>query len=139
MTRATKLLCTRVRSSGWMRARKLSNVKTSVGAAKGLANEALQTLENPSHPLSLARAAGIVSAASAAILAKLLLLPPDRPSVFKGEPGAIKHVVWSSPFPLERVKAIGGGLDATINDVLVAAVAGGQEPDRRRARICVTN
>jgi WS/DGAT/MGAT family acyltransferase len=100
-------------------------VKTSLGAAQALANETLQTLENPAHPLSLARSAGIVSAASAAILAKLLLLPPDRQSVFRGELGAIKRVVWSRPFPLERVKAIGKELDATVNDVLVAAVAGG--------------
>ena len=100
-------------------------VKTSIGAAQALADQALQTFENPSHPLSLARSAGIISAASAAILAKLLLLPPDRPSVFKGELGAIKHVVWSHPVSLDRVKAIGRGLDATVNDVLVAAVAGG--------------
>lgn len=100
-------------------------VQTSVGAAQSFANGAMQTLENPAHPLMLARSAGMISAASTAILAKLLLLPPDRASVFKGELGAIKHVVWSQTYPLERVKAIGKGLDATINDVLVAAVAGG--------------
>jgi WS/DGAT/MGAT family acyltransferase len=100
-------------------------VKTSIGAAQTIANGALQTLENPSHPLQVLRSAGIISAASAAILAKLVLLPPDRPSVFKGELGAIKRVVWSQPFPLDRVKAIGKGLDATVNDVLVAAVSGG--------------
>jgi WS/DGAT/MGAT family acyltransferase len=102
-----------------------SIVKTSVQAAQGLANETLQTLENPGHPLSLMRSAGIVSAASAAILAKLLILPPDRKSVFKGDLGAIKRVVWSHPIALERVKAIGRAHGATINDVLVAAVAGG--------------
>jgi WS/DGAT/MGAT family acyltransferase len=99
-------------------------VKSSVEAAQTLADQALQTFENPAHPLSLARSAGIISAASTAILAKLLLLPPDRPSAFKGELGAIKRVVWSHAFPLERAKAIGKGLDATVNDVLVAAVAG---------------
>jgi WS/DGAT/MGAT family acyltransferase len=100
-------------------------VKTTVRAAQGLANETMQTIENPSHPLSLMRSAGIVSAAGAAILAKLLILPPDRRSVFKGELGAIKRVVWSQPFLLERVKEIGKAHGATINDVLVAAVAGG--------------
>jgi diacylglycerol O-acyltransferase / wax synthase len=100
-------------------------VKTSVRAAQVLANETLQTLENPSHPLSLLRSAGIVSAASTAILAKLLILPPDRMSVFKGEVGPIKRVIWSQPIALERVKAIGKAHGATINDVLVAAVAGG--------------
>jgi WS/DGAT/MGAT family acyltransferase len=90
-----------------------------------MANETLQTIENPSHPLSLLRSAGIVSAAGAAILAKLLILPPDRKSVFKGDVGAIKRVVWSHSFALDRIKAIGKAHDATINDVLVAAVAGG--------------
>ncbi len=101
-----------------------SAVKTTVWAAQGVANETLQTLENPSHPLSLLRSAGIVSAASTAILAKLLILPPDRKSAFKGDVGAIKRVVWSAPFPLERIKTIGKAHGATINDVLVAAVAG---------------
>ena len=101
-----------------------SAVKTTVWAAQGVANETLQTLENPSHPLSLLRSAGIVSAASTAILAKLLILPPDRKSAFKGDVGAIKRVVWSAPFSLERIKSIGKAHNATINDVLVAAVAG---------------
>lgn len=100
-------------------------VKTTAWAAQGVANETLQTLEKPSHPLSLLRSAGIISAASTAILAKLVILPPDRESVFKGDLGAIKRVVWSQPFPLERIKAICKAHDATINDVLVAAVAGG--------------
>jgi WS/DGAT/MGAT family acyltransferase len=100
-------------------------LNTTRWAAQGLANETLQTLENPSHPLSLLRSAGIVSAASTAILAKLLILPPDRKSVFKGDLGAIKRVVWSQPAELNRIKAICKAYDATINDVLVAAVAGG--------------
>ncbi len=99
-------------------------VKTTAWAARGVASETLQTLENPSHPLSLLRSAGIVSAASTAILAKLLILPPDRKSAFKGDVGAIKRVVWSHSFPLERIKTIGKAHGATINDVLVAAVAG---------------
>ncbi len=100
-------------------------LKSTLFAAQGLANETLQTLENPSHPLDLARSAGIVSAAGAAILAKLVLLPPDRPSVFRGEVGAIKHVVWSHPFALERVRTISKRHGVTINDLLVTAVAGG--------------
>ena len=102
-----------------------SAVKTAMWAVQGVANETLQTLEDPSHPLALLRSAGIISAASAAILAKLVILPPDRKSVFKGDIGAIKRVVWSQPFPLERIKEIGRAHGATINDVLVAAVAGG--------------
>jgi diacylglycerol O-acyltransferase / wax synthase len=91
---------------------------------KTAAGQTLQTFEDPHHPLEIARSAGIISAAGAAIIAKLLILPPDRPSVFQGELGAIKRVVWSEPFDLQRVKLLGNSLGATINDVLVAAVAG---------------
>ena len=92
--------------------------------AKSAINEAIQTIENPRRPVEMLQSAGLLSAASAAIVTKLLILPPDRASVYKGELGAIKRVVWSQPFDLARIKAIGKGLDATINDVLVSAMAG---------------
>lgn len=114
-------------------------LQTSLNVTKTVISEAVQTIEHPSHPMEVARSAGIISAASAAILAKLLILPPDRRSVFKGELGAIKRVVWSEEFDLAQIKAIGKGLGATVNDVLVSAVAGslrsymlerGDDPER---------
>ena len=84
-------------------------IKTSYRITRAVASETIQTIENPSHPLDVARSAGIVTAASTAILAKLLVLPPDRRSAFKGELGAIKRVIWSKPIELSRVKAIGRG------------------------------
>ena len=99
-------------------------VRLSEQIAKTALSETLQTIENPRHPVEVLQSAGLLSAVGAAILTKLLILPPDRPSVYKGELGAIKRVVWSQPLDLARVKAIGKGLDATINDVLVSAMAG---------------
>jgi len=99
-------------------------VKNSAKLAQTAASQAFQTIENPKHPFDIVKSAGIVSAASAAILTKLVILPPDRNSVFKGKLGAIKRVVWSEPIELERVKQISKAMDATINDVLVAAIAG---------------
>lgn len=99
-------------------------VVASTQVARILVDQAVETLEHPEHPFEVAKSAGIISAANAAVLAKLLVLPPDRPSVYKGELSPIKRVVWSNPFDLARIKAIGKSLDATINDVLVAAVAG---------------
>ena len=98
--------------------------RTGYNVARVVVSETVQTIENPRHPLEVARSAGIVSVASAAILTKLVILPPDRRSVFKGDLGAIKRVVWSEPIDLARVRALGKALGATINDVLVAAVAG---------------
>ena len=98
--------------------------KTGIKVAQTVASQTVQTIDNPRHPLDVAMSVGVISAASAAILAKLVILPPDRDSVFKGELGAIKRVVWSPPIDLDRVKRIGKALDATVNDVLVAAMAG---------------
>ncbi|HRA64602.1 MAG TPA: wax ester/triacylglycerol synthase family O-acyltransferase [Caldilinea sp.] len=98
--------------------------RNSVDLGKTLVGQTLLTLEDPRHPARIAKSLGVVSAASTAILAKLLLLPPDRETVFKGELSAIKRVVWSQPLDLANIKQIGRVFDATINDVLVSAVAG---------------
>jgi WS/DGAT/MGAT family acyltransferase len=75
-------------------------------------------------PAAAAYSAGITVAASAAVLAKLLILSPDRTPAFKGELNAVKRVVWSEPLDLDDVKAIGRATQTTVNDVLVAMVAG---------------
>jgi diacylglycerol O-acyltransferase / wax synthase len=93
-------------------------------AARGV-REFLRTIDDPSYGLESVRAAGLLGAASAAIAAKLLLIPPDRPSVLKGDLGVFKRVVWTEPVPLAQIKAIGARSGATVNDVLMAIVAGG--------------
>ena len=60
----------------------------------------------------------------AAELAKLLALPKDSPSRFKGKPGGSKAVAWSEPLPLAEVKAVGRPLGCSVNDILLASVAG---------------
>jgi diacylglycerol O-acyltransferase len=46
------------------------------------------------------------------------------PTVWTGKPGLAKAVAWSEPIPLARVKEIGRALGGTVNDVMLAAVAG---------------
>jgi WS/DGAT/MGAT family acyltransferase len=80
-----------------------------------------QILDNPGRLADLAR----LGAAGAYRLGRLVLLPPDPETVFKGELGRRKRAAWSSrPLPLEDFKAIGKAFDATVNDVLVAATTG---------------
>ncbi len=67
---------------------------------------------------------GLLTATSAAIIAKLLVLSPDRPSPYRGQMSGIKRVVWSKPLSLDEVKAVSRATASTVNDVLVAAVAG---------------
>jgi len=62
--------------------------------------------------------------ANAAALGKLLLISPDRKTLFRGECGVEKRVTWSEPVSLEVIKAIGKTFDGTVNDVLLAAMSG---------------
>jgi diacylglycerol O-acyltransferase / wax synthase len=57
-------------------------------------------------------------------VARALLLSNNPASVLGGQPELRKHVVWSQPFPLDDLKAIGRLCGATLNDVLMSAVAG---------------
>jgi diacylglycerol O-acyltransferase / wax synthase len=76
---------------------------------------------SPSHAASLAGA--IVR--DAATAARLLLTPADAASAIKGDPGISRRVAWGDPLPLEQVKKIAHSHDATVNDVLMAALSGG--------------
>lgn len=75
------------------------------------------------HPKGLAERAQLASA-QARTLGHLLMLPPDSPSVLKGELGTQKRIAWSAPAPLDPIKACARQHGAKVNDVLVAAVSG---------------
>ena len=77
-------------------------------------------LDNPGRVADLAR----LGAAGAYRLGRLVLLPPDPVTAFKGELGRRKRAAWSHPVPLDDFKAIGKAYGATVNDVLIAAATG---------------
>lgn len=54
----------------------------------------------------------------------LLTMPDDSPTRLKGKPGNAKCVAWCPPLPLDEVKVVGQALGCSINDVLLACVAG---------------
>jgi WS/DGAT/MGAT family acyltransferase len=83
-------------------------------------HEALELATHPKRTVDLAQA--VVSDASA--LAKLVLIPPDRHTALRGAAGLQKAVVWSDPIPLSRIKETGHRVGATVNDLILAAVAG---------------
>ncbi len=72
------------------------------------------------HPREVAGRA----AADAQALAKLLFTPADRDSALSGEVGVSRKVAWTRQLDLERVKATAHAQEATVNDVLLAAVSG---------------
>jgi WS/DGAT/MGAT family acyltransferase len=78
----------------------------------------------------LARPGGVAEAAllasgGAASLANLLALPPDPPTALKGRLTVAKRAAWSRPFDLAEFKAIGRATGSTVNDILIASLAGG--------------
>ncbi|HSP81495.1 MAG TPA: WS/DGAT domain-containing protein, partial [Myxococcaceae bacterium] len=66
----------------------------------------------------------VVGAKGAGALSRLLALPSESPSPFRGEPGVRKRVAWSRPVPVDEVRAIGHGTGSTVNDVALAVVTG---------------
>ena len=100
------------------RARNL--VSDAVKVSGQLAHEGMGVLKSPARAVQLAE---LVSAGTTA-LGKDLFIPPDYRTVLKGQMGATKHAMWSEPFDLAAVKAIGRAHEATVNDVACAAVAG---------------
>ncbi|MDE0142999.1 MAG: wax ester/triacylglycerol synthase family O-acyltransferase [Caldilineaceae bacterium] len=78
----------------------------------------------PASPLSLAARGARLAGQVAAVLAKLALMRTDDSTAFKGPVGVGKAVAWSRGIPLDDVKFVKNTLGATVNDVLVAAMAG---------------
>jgi WS/DGAT/MGAT family acyltransferase len=73
---------------------------------------------------SKARALAGQGSALTAEIATLTLMGEDSRTRFKGKPEAAKLVAWADPIPLDEVKTIGKALGASVNDVLLACVAG---------------
>jgi len=76
---------------------------------------------SPSQAVSLAGAI----ARDGATAARLVLTPADSSSAIKGDPGISRRVAWGKPLSLAHVKDIAHSHDATVNDVLLAALSGG--------------
>ena len=71
--------------------------------------------------------ANVVAKEGSEIARELLLalsLSDDPETVLRGRLGISKRVAWAQPLPLEDVKAISRVFDATVNDVLMASMAG---------------
>jgi diacylglycerol O-acyltransferase / wax synthase len=93
------------------------------GAARAgsvLIRQGAHVASSPGHAANLAGAIG----RDASTVLRLLLTPADAATAIKGDPGISRRVAWGSPVALAKIKHIAHEHDATVNDVLLAAVSG---------------
>ncbi|WP_045738150.1 wax ester/triacylglycerol synthase family O-acyltransferase [Xanthomonas sp. MUS 060] len=76
--------------------------------------------QDPKLPTILAREGGLIGRE----LVNALLLSDDPPTLLRGRLGVSKRVAWAAPLDLSEVKAVGRACDCTVNDVLMATMAG---------------
>jgi WS/DGAT/MGAT family acyltransferase len=95
-------------------------VQSLGGAAVDVVSASLHAL---THPLETAAVARQVSNA-AAELARIATLSDDPPTLLRHRLSTHKRVAWAEPLSLQEVKTIAHALDCTVNDVLLATVAG---------------
>jgi WS/DGAT/MGAT family acyltransferase len=87
---------------------------------EALLHQAITLLFHPDQGRELAATASD----AAATLVRLLTLASDSPSPFKGSLGVLKRVAWSNPIPVRRLRSIGRGTKATVNEVLLSVLSG---------------
>ncbi len=109
-----------------------STVSAALRLGDAAVREAADTVQRPGRALELARTGAGAAAYGAGFAArylwawdKILLLPPDPRTAFKGKMGVVKRVSSTAPLPLAEVKAVGKALGGTVNDTVLTAVAGG--------------
>lgn len=95
-------------------------VNTTFRLGRGLADQGADIIRHPAHVLDYARN----GARLAVEIARLALMNDDAKTRFKGDLGVSKRVAWAEPLDLRQVKAVGKALGGSVNDVLLAAVAG---------------
>ena len=83
-------------------------------------NTGQQLVAEPDRVLDAAR----LGVHGAYRLGRLVMLPPDPSTVFKGDLGRRKRAAWSESLPLDDFKAIGKAFGATVNDVLLGTATG---------------
>ena len=111
------------------------------GMGKGV-----ELMANPTAPLTGSMEMARIGAQVVSDLASMALMPDDSPTRLKGKATPGKRVAWGEPLPLPEVKAVGQALGGSINDVLLASVAGaigsylrdkGEDPTGKEIRAMV--
>ncbi len=81
-------------------------------------------LKDPHLAVEAAAEYARIAARVAQDAAALVLMPSDSATCLKGKVSGSKVVAWNEPLRLADVKAVGHALGCSVNDVLLACVAG---------------
>jgi diacylglycerol O-acyltransferase len=98
-------------------------IKAIGWSGQGLA-KSIELMGNPAQPLAGGLDAARVGVQVISDIAALALMPDDTPTRLKGKATRGKKVAWGEPLPLDAVKVVGKAFGCSINDVLLASVAG---------------
>ncbi|HEY8976903.1 MAG TPA: wax ester/triacylglycerol synthase family O-acyltransferase [Burkholderiaceae bacterium] len=91
------------------------------GAGMG---KGIEMMADPAAPLNGSLEMARIGAQVVSDVAAMALMPDDSSTSLKGKATPGKRVAWGEPLPLPEVKAIGHALGGSINDILLASVAG---------------
>ncbi|MBC8178697.1 MAG: wax ester/triacylglycerol synthase family O-acyltransferase [Desulfobacteraceae bacterium] len=94
-------------------------------AGKKVIDELKEVISKPDYLLELAKSGSELATDVVSVLTKLLIMPSDPKTAFKGKLGVRKTAVWTDPMMLDKIKTVGRAINTTtLNDVLIATVTG---------------
>ena len=96
----------------------------AAGLVEDSIERALDALADPQRGLAASLAGARTASNVLREVTAMALMADDSPTRLKGRPSGRKCVAWGEPIALGDVKAIGKALGSSINDVLLACVAG---------------
>ncbi len=118
----------------------------AIGVAGSGMAKSVDVWAHPPHPLDSSVDMARMGAQAVSDVAAFAFMPDDSHTRLKGKPGTTKRVAWGDDLQLDAVKAVGKGLGASINDVLLSCVAGaigsylreqGEDPSGKEIRAMV--
>ena len=118
----------------------------AIGMYGGGVGKTMEMLSNPQQGLRGGLEMARLGAKVLGDVGAMALMADDSPTLLKGKPIGQKIVAWGEPLPLDDVKAVGKALGCSINDVLLACVAGaiggylreqGDDPEGKEIRAMV--
>jgi diacylglycerol O-acyltransferase / wax synthase len=95
-------------------------LESALAEGARLLENGVHRLFHPEQTAMIARQAG----GMVGEFARVLALPDDPVTPLRGHLSGVKRVAWAEPLDLQEVKTVGKALNCTVNDVLMATVAG---------------